>query len=480
MSNSVFRKLPVEVVLGEKKEGEALKKTLGWVSLMFFGLGAIIGSGIFVVTGVAAGTVAGPALIVSFIIAGIACLFAALCYAELASAIPASGSVYTFSYVALGEIWGWFIAWCLLAEYIFACAAISTGWSAYLNMFLSNAGINLPQALATDMSNGGIINLPAVLIITILMLISIKGMRESAVVNNILVIIKVAVILLFIVLTVRHIDAANYQPFAPFGWFPTDWLSAEKTGVVAGAAIVFFAYLGFDAIANMSEETKDPGKDIPKGILGALIVSTILYIVVVLCLTGVVPYTDFASGEGAGAPVAYTLRSIGIVWGSTLVSFGAICGLTTGILVTLTSGSRLIYSLAREGLLPAGLAKINKSGVPMGGVLCVWVVGSILGGILPVGQLAELVNIGTIFAFSFAAIIVIVLRKAMPNLERKFKTPLVPLIPILAIAILAFMATQLQGMTWLFFVCWNTVGFLIYFLYGRKHSKLANKADKTA
>ncbi|MDR1272159.1 MAG: amino acid permease [Clostridiales Family XIII bacterium] len=474
MSSSVLRKLPLETILGEKKEGEGLKKTMGWVSLMFFGLGAIIGSGIFVVTGVAAGTVAGPALIVSFIIAGVACLFAALCYAELASAIPASGSVYTFAYVGLGEVWGWFIAWCLLAEYIFACSAISTGWSAYFNMILGNVGINLPAAITAAPDAGGLVNLPAILIITILMLLALKGTKESAVVNNILVVVKVSVLLLFVVLTISHINTANYEPFAPFGWFPTDWFAANKTGVVAGAAIVFFSYLGFDAIANLSEEAKDPGKDVPKGILGALIVSTVLYIVIVLCLTGVVNYTEFASGDGNAAPVAYVLRSIGIVWGSTLVSVGGVCGLTTGILVTLVAGSRLIYSLGREGLLPAPIAKINKNGVPTGGVLFVWVAGCLLGGFLPIGKLAELCNIGTIFAFSFAAIIVMVLRKSMPNLDRKFKVPLVPVVPILAIAILLFMATQLQSLTWIFFVVWNAVGFGIYFLYGRNHSKLAD------
>ena len=307
MKEKVMRKLPLDHIMGSYKENSGLKRSLGAFELTMLGVGVIIGSGLFVITGVAAADRAGPGLILSFILAGLACACAALCYAELASSIPVSGSSYTFAYVGLGEIFGWFIGWCITLEYVVAMSAIAVGWSAYAVNILDLMGIHLPEKLVTDFSSGGIMNLPAIIIISIMALLQIKGTKESARLNNFLVFVKLGVILLFIVLVAKHVDPANYTPFLPYGW----------SGVFSGAAIVFFAYLGFDAIANSAEEVKDPQKNMPKGIIGSLVIATTLYIVVTLMLTGVAKYSVYS---GVAAPVAHALNEVGIRWGSALVS----------------------------------------------------------------------------------------------------------------------------------------------------------------
>ena len=362
MRNSIMRKLPLEDIIGSKKHGGQLKRSLGAFELTMMGVGVIIGSGIFVITGVAAAEHAGPGLILSFVLAGLACACAALCYAELASSMPASGSSYTFAYVGLGEIFGWFIGWCLTLEYVVAMSAIAVGWSAYATNILGLLGLNFPAYLTTDPFSGGVVNLPAIIIISVMALLQLKGTKESATLNNILVFIKLAVIVIFIVLVARHIDTANYTPFLPFGW----------SGVFSGAAIVFFAYLGFDAIANSAEEVRDPQKNMPRGIMGSLLIATVLYIIVTLMLTGVVKYSSYV---GVAAPVAYALNEVGIRWGSALVSVGAIAGLTTGVLVLLGSESRLIYSMSRDGLLPKAFSKVSHGGVPNKAVVFVWALG---------------------------------------------------------------------------------------------------------
>lgn len=436
------------------------------MDLTLMGVGTVIGAGIFVITGVAAATYAGPALIFSFIIAGLCCGFAALGYAELSSSIPAAGSSYTYAYVGLGEIFGWFIGWCITLEYVVAMSAISVGWSAYATNIIRVLGINLPDALALDPSAGGIVNLPAIVIIAICGILQLKGAKTSAKVNNVLVIIKLSIIVLFIVLVATHIDPANYHPFMPFG----------LKGVFSGAAIVFFSYLGFDAIANSAEETIEPEKNMPKGIIGALLIATVLYIIVTLCLTGVVRYSSYA---GVAAPVAYALNAIGIQWGSALVSVGAITGLTTGVLVILGSQSRLMYSMSRDGLLPKTFSKLSGPGIPRTGIICTWIVGTVIAGFLPIDKIAELCNIGTLWAFFLVSLIVIVLRKTKPEMKRGFRCPGVPVIPILAMAFCAFLAAQLSHMTWLVFFSWTAIGLCIYFGYGRKHSKLANADDSS-
>lgn len=457
-NNDLLRKLSVDSLKISGTDNK-LKRSLGAFELMMLGVGVIIGSGLFVITGVAAAEQAGPALVLSFILAGLACACAALCYGELASAIPASGSSYTFVYVGLGEVFGWFIGWCITLEYVVAMSAIAVGWSAYMTNILHLLNIDISADLISDPFSGGIINIPAIFIVSLMAALQLRGTKESARLNNILVFVKLAVILIFIILIAGHIDTDNYDPFMPFGW----------SGVFSGAAVVFFAFLGFDAIANSAEEVKNPQRDMPVGIIGSLVIATGLYIVVTLMLTGTVKYFEY---EGVAAPVAYALNEVGIKWGSALVSVGAIAGLTTGVLVLLGSESRLIYSMARDGLIPSGFSKIEENGVPKKAVLCVWAFGSLLAGFVPIDSIAELCNIGTLWAFFMISLTVIVLRKTQPLLDRNFKVPFVPIIPVISMALCAFLASQLDVVTWIVFIIWTCAGMIIYFIYGRKHSKI--------
>lgn len=458
MEKGIFKKLPISKVRAGGGNGK-LQRTLGAFELTMMGVGVILGSGLFVITGVAAAEHAGPGLVLSFVIAGVACGCAALCYAELASFIPASGGAYTFVYIGLGELFAWFIGWCLTLEYVVGMSAIAVGWSAYVSNILPLLGIELPQEFLTDVSCGGIVNLPAAAIISIMALIQMKGARESARLNNILVTVKLTVIMIFIVLIAGRIDPENYDPFLPFGW----------SGVFSGAAVVFFAYLGFDAIANSAEEVKEPQKNMPRGILGSLAIGTILYIAVTLMLTGVNKYYSYA---GIAAPVAFALSEAGIQWGSALVSAGAIAGLMTGVLVFIGSESRLIYSMARDGLLPKAFAKVNKSGVPGKAVACVWLLGSILAGTLPISTIAELCNMGTLWAFFLVALTLLLLRQRYPGINRGFATPFVPWVPLLAMGMCVWLAAQLSSVTWSAFGGWTMIGMCIYGMYGAKHSSL--------
>lgn len=463
-SDNLTRKLSVDS-LKEKGNGNELRRSLGAFELMMLGVGVIIGSGLFVITGVAAAEQAGPALVLSFVLAGMACACAALCYGELASAIPASGSSYTFVYVGLGEVFGWFIGWCITLEYVVAMSAIAVGWSAYVNNVLQLLNIDISADFVSDPFSGGIINIPAIFIVSLMAVLQLKGTKESAKLNNILVFVKLAVILIFIIFIAGHIDTDNYHPFMPFGW----------SGVFSGAAVVFFAFLGFDAIANSAEEVKNPQRNMPIGIIGSLIIATVLYMIVTLMLTGTVKYFEY---EGVAAPVAYALNEVGIKWGSALVSVGAIAGLTTGVLVLLGSESRLIYSMARDGLIPAGFSKVGENGVPKKAVMCVWAAGILLAGFVPIDSIAELCNIGTLWAFFMISLTVIVLRKSQPDLERSFKVPLVQIIPVISMALCAFLASQLDIVTWIVFIIWTCAGMVIYFLYGRKHSNMGISLSK--
>lgn len=463
-NDNLTRKLSVDSLKKKEKEN-GLKRSLGAFELMMLGVGVIIGSGLFVITGVAAAEQAGPALVLSFVLAGLACACAALCYGELASAIPASGSSYTFVYVGLGEVFGWFIGWCITLEYVVAMSAIAVGWSAYATNILHLLNIDISADFVSDPFSGGIINIPAIFIVSLMALLQLKGTKESARLNNILVFVKIAVILIFIILIAGHIDTDNYHPFMPFGW----------SGVFSGAAVVFFAFLGFDAIANSAEEVKNPQRDMPVGIIGSLIIATVLYMIVTLMLTGTVKYFEY---EGVAAPVAYALNEVGIKWGSALVSVGAIAGLTTGVLVLLGSESRLIYSMARDGLIPSGFSKIGENGVPKKAVMCVWAVGILLAGFVPIDSIAELCNIGTLWAFFMISFTVIVLRKSQPALDRSFRVPFVPLIPVASMVLCAFLASQLDVITWIVFIIWTCAGMVIYFLYGRKHSNMGRLLSK--
>ncbi|NNU91158.1 amino acid permease [Anoxybacillus sp. CHMUD] len=459
---SLFRRKSVEALMSESgKNGATLKKELGAFDLTMLGIGAIIGTGIFVLTGVAAAEHAGPALVLSFILSGLACVFAALCYAEFASSVPVSGSAYTYSYATFGELIAWMLGWDLILEYGVAASAVAAGWSGYFQGLLAGFGIELPKALtsAYDPANGTFIDVPAIVIVLLITLLLTQGVRKSARFNAIMVVIKVAVILLFIAVGVWYVKPENWTPFMPFGF----------SGVAAGAATVFFAYLGFDAVSTAAEEVRNPQRNMPIGIIASLVICTLLYIAVSLILTGIVPYDQL----GVKNPVAFALNYIQQDWVAGFISLGAITGITTVLLVMLYAQTRLFYAISRDGLLPSLFAKVSeRKQVPL---VNSWVTGiavSIFAGVIPLNKLAHLTNIGTLFAFTTVAIGILVLRKTEPNLKRSFMVPFVPVIPLLAVAFCTYLALQLPAMTWLSFGGWLAIGFVIYFLYGRKHSKL--------
>ncbi|MBB6177330.1 MULTISPECIES: amino acid permease [Anoxybacillus] len=466
---SLFRRKSIEALMSESGKGAALKKELGAFDLTMLGIGAIIGTGIFVLTGVAAAEHAGPALVLSFILSGLACVFAALCYAEFASSVPVSGSAYTYSYATFGELIAWMLGWDLILEYGVAASAVAAGWSGYFQGLLAGFGIELPKALtsAYDPANGTFIDVPAIVIVLLITFLLTQGVRKSARFNAIMVVIKVAVILLFIAVGVWYVKPENWTPFMPFGF----------SGVAAGAATVFFAYLGFDAVSTAAEEVRNPQRNMPIGIIASLAICTLLYIAVSLILTGIVPYDQL----GVKNPVAFALNYIQQDWVAGFISLGAITGITTVLLVMLYAQTRLFYAISRDGLLPSLFAKVSeRKQVPL---VNSWVTGiavSIFAGVIPLNKLAHLTNIGTLFAFTTVAIGILILRKTEPNLKRSFMVPFVPTIPLLAVAFCVYLALQLPVTTWLSFGGWLAIGLVIYFLYGRKHSKLneANIAQK--
>lgn len=464
---SLFRKKSISAMLLEsEKKGAALKKDLGAFDLTMLGIGAIIGTGIFVLTGVAASTHAGPALIISFILSGLACVFAALCYAEFASSVPVSGSAYTYSYATFGELIAWVLGWDLILEYGVASSAVASGWSGYFQGLLGGFGIHLPKALtsAYNPAEGTFIDLPAILIVLLIAVLLTQGVKKSAKFNTIMVIIKVAVVLLFIAVGVWYVEPTNWTPFMPFGF----------DGVAVGAATVFFAYIGFDAVSTAAEEVKNPKRDMPIGIIASLAVCTVLYIVVSAILTGIVPYTEL----NVKNPVAFALNYINQDWIAGFISLGAITGITTVLLVMLYGQTRLFYAISRDGLLPKVFSKVNeKTQTPMVNTWVIALMVAFFAGVIPLGKLAELTNIGTLFAFIVVSLGVLVLRKTQPNLKRAFKVPFVPVIPILAILFCGYLALQLPSTTWITFAIWISVGLVVYFLYGRRNSKLNNPEE---
>jgi len=462
----IFRTKTIDqLIAGTKEEGHSLKKVLGRWDLVSLGIGAIIGTGIFVLTGVAAANYAGPALIISFIISALTCAFAALCYAEFAAMVPVSGSAYTYGYTALGEFWAWIIGWDLLLEYMVAIAAVAIGWSGYATNLLAQVGINLPAAItaAPGTAPGAVINLPAILIIAFITGLLCVGIRQSSWVNNIIVIIKISVILLFIALGFSHVQPQNWTPFMPFGW----------SGIMTGAAVVFFAYIGFDAVSTAAEEVKNPQKDLPFGIIVSLIVCTVLYITVAIILTGMVHYTQF---KEVSAPVAFALTKVGIHWGAAAVSVGAICGITSVLLVMTLGQTRVLFAMSRDGLMPRFFSEVHpRLGTPVKTTLLTGSIASLLAGFTPIGVVAELTNIGTLAAFVVVSASVIWLRKTKPELERPFKCPLVPLLPSLSIIFCLYLIFSLPVVTQIRFVVWLALGLVVYFSYSRQHSIIAEE-----
>lgn len=446
-------------------ERKGLKKTLGASDMVMLGVGCIIGTGIFVLTGVAAAKYAGPGIMLSFVLSGLACAFAALAYAELASMVPVAGSAYTYSYAALGEIIAWIVGWNLILEYSVGSSAVAAGWSGYMVGLLKSAGIELPKAYTAVPADGGIVNLPAMLIALFLSVLLVRGTKESATLNKILVFIKLAAVFIFLVLAGPKVNPANWTPFMPYGF----------SGVAGGAAIIFFAYIGFDAVATAAEECRNPNRDLPIGIIGSLVVCTILYIAVAAVLTGVVPYTELNNAE----PVAYALRAIGYNLGSALVGTGAIAGITTVLLVLMYGQTRVFFAMSRDGLIPAGICKVHpKYGTPHVITILAGVAVALIAGFTPIGIIAELTNIGTLFAFVVAAIGVFVLRKTRPDLHRPFRCPAVSIVAPLAVLSCGYLMYNLPGETWLRFFIWSAIGFAVYFLYSYRNSEL-NKQKTT-
>lgn len=490
MLKSLTRIKPVEpaghIDAGEPFEGRldgeaTLKRTLTARHLILLGMGAVIGAGIFVITGQAAANHAGPAIMLSFVLAGIACAFAGLCYAEFSAMLPVSGSAYSYSYATLGEGVAWFIGWCLVLEYLFASSSVAVGWSAYLVSFLtSTLGIPFPAQLAEaplawkDGSfavSGALINLPAVLIVAAITALCYRGITQSSFVNAVIVAIKVAVIALFIGFGIQHVDPSNWTPFIPENTGPGQF---GIDGVFRAASIVFFAYIGFDAVSTAAGEAKNPQRDMPIGILGSLAVCTVIYIIVCAVLTGMLHYTQL----GTAKPVATALETYAdLAWLKTFVEIGAIAGLSSVILVMLMAQPRIFYTMSRDGLMPKIFGRVHpRHRTPHIGTIIVGVVASLLAGLLPLNVLGELVSMGTLLAFATVCICVLVLRHTKPELPRPFRVPAIWLVSLLGAAACLFLFWQAFVEHWQVFVGWTILGQLIYFGYGIRHSRL-NKAS---
>jgi APA family basic amino acid/polyamine antiporter len=485
---SLFVRKPMDALLKEAGDAGAhtLKKTLGANGLVALGIGAIIGAGLFSITGMAAANHAGPAITISFVVAGFGCLFAGLCYAEFASMIPVAGSAYTYSYATMGEFLAWIIGWDLVLEYAVGAATVGISWSRYLVKFLEGFDIHLPTALTVGPWDGGVINLPAVFIIVLMSLLLIKGTKESAFVNGIIVAVKITVVVIFIVLGWKYINNDNYTPYIPdntgnFGDF-------GFSGIIRAAAIVFFAYIGFDAVSTAAQEAKNPKRDMPIGILGSLAICTLLYILFAHVMTGVTSYTTFAGKDGI-APVAVAIEHMGTAdasgviqpdypWLNRAIVVAILFGYASVILVMLMGQSRVFFSMSKDGLIPKIFSAVNpKTQTPAKSNLLFMLFVSLFAAFIPARVVGEMTSIGTLFAFILVCIGVWVMRKKMPALPRAFKTPLVPLVPILGIAVCLFMMVFLPMDTWIRLLVWMLLGMDIYLVYGAKHSHLGNGTD---
>ena len=462
----LFRKKSIDE-LQAAAAASGMLKNLAAVDLLMLGIGAVIGTGIFVLTGVAAAKYAGPAVPLSFILSGLTCALAGLAYAEFASIVPASGSAYTYAYASLGEFIAFIVGWNLILEYTVTSSAVAVGWSGYVVGLFASAGLVLPHELVVAPAEGGIFNLPAVLITLFLSFLLVRGTKESVKLNRILVFVKLAAIFLFLVLAAPHVDATNWEPFLPFGY----------SGVVSGAAIVFFAYIGFDAVATTAEECRNAARDLPVGIIGSLFICTLLYAVVAAVLTGVVPYSMLDTAE----PVAFALRHIGYNVGSAIVAVGAICGITTVLLVLLYGQARIFFAMSRDGMVPANVCKIHRRfHTPYRVTILGAIFVSVIAGVFPIGMIAEMANIGTLSAFLIASIGVMVLRKTEPDLKRNFKCPAVWLIAPLAVLSCGYLMANLPLATWHRFGFWILFGLCVYFGYSRAHSVIGRRAAEEA
>jgi APA family basic amino acid/polyamine antiporter len=449
-------------------QGEELRRSIGAFGLTALGVGAIIGTGIFVVIGKGA-AIAGPALVLSFVLAAVTCTFSALSYAELSSAVPISGSAYTFSYATLGELVAFIIGWDLILEYGVSVAGVAVGWGGNVNEFLQAAfGFELPTAISKSPSEGGVFNIPAVFIVALITVLLTLGTRESATVNAVMVVIKLAILIFFVIVAFTAFNSGNFQPFAPQG----------AGGVAAAAGVIFFAYIGFDAVSTGSEESKNPGRDLPIAVIGSLLISTVLYVIVAIAAIGVAPIKTLTDSD---APLAAGLREgAGIPWAGGLLALGALIAITSVVLVIMYGQTRIFFAMCRDGLFPRRLAHVHpRFGTPARLTIGFGILISLLAAFVPLGAIVELVNIGTLFAFVLVNIGVIVLRRTRPEMKRPFKVPFSPVFPLIGIAFCIYLMAQLPGVTWLRFLIWLVVGLIIYFAYSRRHSRARLEAAQS-
>jgi APA family basic amino acid/polyamine antiporter len=494
VASRLFATKPLSLLLEEMAGEDRLRRILGPVQLTALGVGAVIGAGIFVATGAAAHNVAGPSLMLSYVLAGVVCIFAALCYAEFASMVPVAGSAYTYAYATLGELFAWIIGWDLILEYAVGAATVANGWSGYFQSVIAKFGMRFPPALAGppivyDTNTGefvrtaGLVNLPAIIIVTIITIVLVKGIQESASFNATMVGLKLAAVLFVIMVGAFYINPANWTPFAPFGMSGVSFFGhtlfgqtnagGQPVGMIAGAAIIFFAYIGFDSVSTHAEEARNPRRDVPIGIIASLLLCTILYIAVVAVLTGMVPYDRISVDAG----VSDAFKQAGLPWAEFIIAAAGVAGITSVLLVMMLSAPRVFLAMARDGMVPKGFfADVHpRFRTPWKSTILVGVFVATLTGFLPIDALLHMTNIGTLFAFLIVCAAVLVMRRTNPRADRPFRAPLYPLIPILGMLGCLLLMFSLPVENWYRLIGWMVFGFLLYFTYGYKHSELQKR-----
>jgi basic amino acid/polyamine antiporter, APA family len=459
---AALRKMPVERLEENAEEGKGLRRAVGALDLTALGIGAVIGTGIFVIIGEAIGD-SGPAIVLSFVLAGITCMFSALSYAELASSIPVSGSAYSYSYATMGELIAWIIGWDLIIEYGFSVATVAVGWGAYLQDLLSSLfGIHLSDAISSPPGDGGTVNLTAALLVVIVTAVLVAGVRESARTNTVMVVFKILVLLFFVGVGVASFNGSHFSDFAPHGF----------SGISNAAALIFFAYIGFDAISTAGGEARKPARDLPIAIIGALAIATLLYVAVALAAVGMAPVDKLA---GSDSPLTDAVRLAGIgSWAGDLLSAGALVAITSVVLTVLYGQTRIFFQMSQDGLVPRWFGVLTARRVPARITLIFGFLIAVMAALIPLSELAELVNIGTLFAFVIVNAGVIWLRRTQPDLERGFRVPWVPVVPTIGIVLCVYLMTKLEAATWWRFGIWLVIGLVIYVSYGRRHSRLAD------
>ena len=499
MPSQLFATKPLSLLLDEMKGEQRLRRVLGPVQLSALGVGAIIGAGIFVATGSAAHNVAGPALMLSYVVAGMTCIFAALCYAEFASMVPVAGSAYTYAYATLGELFAWVMGWDLVLEYSVGAATVANGWSGYFQSVLAKFGVHLPAALSGppiiyDTATGhfiqtaGMVNLPAVLVVAVVTVVLVKGIQESASFNSAMVVLKLAAVLFVILVGAFYVNPDNWHPFAPFGMSGVSFFGkplmgqtdagGQPVGMLAGAAIIFFAYIGFDSVSTHAEEAKNPKRDVPIGIIASLLICTVLYIAVVAVLTGMVSYTKISVDAG----VSDAFKQVGLPWAEFIIAAAGVAGITSVLLVLMLSGPRVLLAMARDGMVPRDFfGDVHpKFRTPHRSTILIGAFVALLTGFLPIDALLHLTNIGTLFAFLVVCVAVLIMRRTNPDAERPFRVPFFPFVPILGILLCLLLMLSLPVENWYRLFGWLALGLVIYFCYGYRHSQLRRMAEKRA